>query len=454
MTSPSEPAEESASATVARDRSLRNGVAAAGAFRVITALTPLVMIPTMLGSMGREAFGIWLLAVGVTTFLGFADLGLGNHLMTEVSRLRASGGRTSQIEAVIQTSYGVLIRSAGLLCVIGMLLAATLPWPSWVNSQDPEQSRLILMCVLLTFFATIPASLIVRVMFAHLQSATSYLWQCVGPLLSLAAVMSYATLAESPTPWLLVLLATGGVPLANATVTVVWFRLHRDLTFGFRIHSRAVVSTLLSSGLIFVAISILMASAAALDQVLIPLFESPEIVTDYGVPWRVFSQLGIALSLISIPFWSAASQALARGEKAWVRSRVVRLAFINLGLVLVPGITAVIFGELLLELWVGEQVNVSAVLLIAFLAWWTALAVMYPFFMVQNGAGVLIPQLLGWCGFFLISLPAKLWLLNMGSWELLPWASLFAYLLTVVPAALVGYRRALEISVPKSVSDD
>lgn len=411
------------------------------AFRVTSAIAPILTVPIALHSLGRDTFGLWTAVTAITTVLAFADLGLGNGLMTEVSALRGGDAPIAEIGRVVGISYSLVIGISSSLLAISLAICWLVSWPHLLHQDDYLHARLITSVCLFTFLANVPASLIVRVMFAFQESASSYIWQCLGPAFSLGGA-SIAALEHLSAP-LFLLAATSGPLVANLLTTLVWFSRRDGIALTLRVPSRRDARELLTIGSAFLAISILLGISTNLDLMIIPGFAGTGAAADYSVPWRAYSQLGMVLSLLSIPFWSAAGEALARGDHAWVRRRAALLGRLNLAVMAPATILGVLAGPELLRLWVGNQVHADRLLLIGFGLWWCVMAVMYPLFMVQNGAGVLRHQILGWTAFTLLSIGIKTALASAGYWEWLPVAAFGIYLVTVAPAGVLGYRAAI-----------
>jgi O-antigen/teichoic acid export membrane protein len=54
--------------------------------RVISMAGPLITVPLALGYLGHERYGLWMTVIAILGMFTFADLGLGNGLMTEISQ--------------------------------------------------------------------------------------------------------------------------------------------------------------------------------------------------------------------------------------------------------------------------------------------------------------------------------------------------------------------------------
>jgi len=64
---------------------------------------------------------------------------------------------------------------------------------------------------------------------------------------------------------------------------------------------------------------------------------------------------------------------------------------------------------------------------------------------VQNAAGVIKPQLIGWTLYLLLSVPAKLFAANAYGVAGVACVSAFIYALVVWPGAAIGYRKTLHL---------
>ncbi len=94
----------------------------------------------------------------------------------------------------------------------------------------------------------------------------------------------------------------------------------------------------------------------AADNVIIAQFIGPEAVTQYAIPYQLFSFSLIIFNIIIAPLWPAYSEALARGDLAWVRTTLNRsLIFILLTSVCIS-LFLIIFAQTLLNFWVGLKI--------------------------------------------------------------------------------------------------
>ena len=308
-------------------------------------------------------------------------------------------------------------------------------------------ARAVALVCLSAFLINIPLSLVQRVQYAYQQVAQSNLWQATGSLWSV--LLTIAAVEAQLSPALVVGAAVTGPPLANA-LNSAWLygRQSRLLAPVPGQVDRTVAASLLRLGGQFFVLSIATSIALNSDNLIIAHALGLEAVTDYSVPARLFSALGLLVTVVNLPLWPANGEALARGDLAWVRRVTRRMTLASAVAVLVPSTILALAGGRILEGWLKAPRPASGWLLVALGAWWLLLATTSARFMVQNAAGLVGPQLLGWTVFLVVSLPLKWIAAHHLGIAALPAVGAAAYLLTVWPAAESGFQRVVSAPSP------
>ena len=432
-----------------RNRRLTAGIITSVVSRGTGALAPLILIPITLSYLGDQLYGLWMAVTAVTGMALWADLGLGNGLMTRLAPYYASGD-TAAARRYISTTYGVLsVVALGLLAGL-WALSGVISWTSTFNVTDPAveaEARAVALVCLSAFVVNIPLSLVQRVQYAYQQVVQSNLWQATGSLWTV--LLTLVAVEARLSPALVVGAAVSGPPLANL-LNSAWLygRQCRLLAPRPTRVDRTVARSLLLLGGQFFGLSIAMSIAVNADNLVIAHALGLEAVTDYSVPARLFSALGLLVTVVNLPFWSANGEALARGDLGWVRRVTGRMTLASGLVVLLSSAILVLAGGHILEGWLGAPRPVPVSLLVALGAWWLLLATASPRFMVQNAAGSVRPQLVGWTVFLAVSLPLKWIAARQLGIAAVPAAGAAIYLLTVWPAAENGFRRI--VSAPGS----
>ncbi|MEV5692514.1 lipopolysaccharide biosynthesis protein [Micromonospora globbae] len=437
----------------ARSRRLLSGILTAAVSRGAGLLVPLFLIPVMLSYLGPERYGLWTAVLALAGMAAFADLGLGNGLMTKLARCYSTGD-TESARGYISSAYWLLVPMSVGACVLLWLTGAAIPWSSLLglpsSASASEAQDMVLIC-LSAFVLNIPLSLVTRVQYAYQQVAVSNLWQTAGNAMALPLVV-LAVWAEL-SPVAVVAASVVGPLLANAGNSV-WLYASRMPEVRPRLGhvDLASMRNLLRLGGLFFLLTVVISAANSADNLVIAHTRGLEAVTEYAVPAKVLAQAGMLVSLVNVPLWPANGEALNKGDLGWVRRTVRRMTLISTAVAVVPAVILVAVGEQMFATWLSAPLGDDRWLLVGLATWWTLLAAIGPRFMVQNAAGLVRPQLVGWAAFLAISLVLKWYGSEKWGIVAVPFVAVGVYLVTVLPAALYGYRAALRMSAPETES--
>ena len=325
---------------MARSRHLIHAIIGSVGGRAATLLAPFLVMPVMLTHLGPRDFGVWMTAIAVTNIAQFADLGIGNGLLTRLSAAFARDDRHA-VRANIASGYAVLCAVALPLMIAGLALMTAL---------GPAVSP-IYGATLAAFAVSIPASVIQRVLYAAQQVVRANLWQIAAAALSVGT--AFAAIAANWSPAAVVLAYALMSPAMMVVAAVVTFAQRPEIAPRIAAINRSTVRSLMGLGSRFLVLAILTATAMSADNIIIALQLGEAAVTDYAVPARLGSLLTLVVGTMMMPLWSTYGDAMARGEPGWVWANARRMALIGFGAVLVVGTCLTLFIDPILTLWMG-----------------------------------------------------------------------------------------------------
>ncbi|MFF5214423.1 lipopolysaccharide biosynthesis protein [Micromonospora sp. NPDC000442] len=425
-----------------RGRQLLSWITTATLSRAVSALVPLALIPVTLSHLGTELYGLWTAVIAITAMMAFADLGVGLGLMTRLAPLRVSDD-VDTARRYISSAYAVVSAGVLFLCGLLWLLAGVIPWSLVFNVSGPtaRDGQIVALVCLTAALLNIPLYLVYRVQYAYHQVVASNAWQAAASVAALLAALG-AVLADLP-PIAVIAAVAVCPPLVNV-INTLW-------TYGWRLPQLAprlryvgqrTVRDLLHLGGLFFLTTLVMTLADNADPLIIAHVLGLASVTAYAVPAKLLTQLGPLVMLVNQPLWPMYGEALARGDVSWIRRTVRRMTFVSVLIALLPSTFLVLFGDRLFAAWLPVPVG-SRSLLLGLACWWITMAAISPRFMVQNAAGLLRPQLLGYSLYLPLSVLGKLYGVHRLGISATPYIGVAVYALTVAPAAVYGYRRVL-----------
>ena len=419
--------------------------ASAVASRAVSMIGPLITVPYAVHYLGNERYGLWMAVTSMVAMFAFADLGLGNGLMTQVSQA-AGRDDTKQCRGYISSAFFALSGVAGLLLCIYIILFPFIPWRRVLNTSSPEllreSSAVFTVCVL-TFLLNLPCGVVQRAQSGLQEGFRSNIWQGIGSVINMAAILLLVKAHASLT--VLVLCVTGVAPLISLLNGCQFFLMQRrDLCPRLKDFHFVEARRLLGTGFWFFLVSILLALGLYSDNLIVAHFAGLAKVPLYSVPASIATYLTAIASMLNTPLWGANGEALARGDVMWVlrtRARIVKISSLLTGS---AGLLFVILGPILLHWWIGPGFSPGRFLLAGLAAWALLVSIMGPQFMILNGANVVRFQALMFFVFTSVAIPLKIYLLHVFGLPGVVWGSVITYSCLVVPTVLVTVKKVLQ----------
>jgi O-antigen/teichoic acid export membrane protein len=368
---------------------------AAMAAKIINVLAVLVSIPLTLHYLGSERFGLWMTISSLVAMLGFADLGIGNGLLTAIS---AASGKNDYAAVRNYVASGL-----AMSCVIAVVFLfgfftvyPSVEWAAFLNVSSAlavEEAAPALGVLAICLALSFPLNMVYQAQSGLQQGFVSNLWQCAASLLGLGALL-LAIQAKAGLPWLV--LAMSGAPLLAAVGNSAVFFCHgrAEMRPGLQNVNIATMKELVRIGALFLVLQAAITVAFASDNMIIARMQGPDAVTEYAVPARMFSLVLVALSLFLAPLWPAYGEAIARADMDWVKTTLLRSLKATLLVSVAASLVLVAGGQHLLDVWVGPGVHPSFVLIAALGVWIVMEAVGNALAMFLNGAGIVKAQVI------------------------------------------------------------
>jgi O-antigen/teichoic acid export membrane protein len=406
--------------------------------KLVSVGTALISIPLTLHYLGAERFGLWMTISSLVALMAFADFGIANGVLNKVADAHGRDDRAA-IRGAISSGLAILTAASAALAAAFGLVYAFVDWPAVFNVQTAQaraEAGPALAAFVLCYAATIPLVVVQRAQMGLQQGFLASLWQCAGSLCGLAAVL-IAIHLQAGLPWLVVALI--GAPLLAAALNTAHFFARAQP--GLR-PSRGSVSSdacraVASTGALFFFLQLAAAVAYASDNVIIAQLLGAEAVATYAVPEKLFALLSLIVAMSLGPLWPAYGEAISRGDSMWVRQTLKRSLTLALAVAGVGALVLVLFGDVLIRVWVQDAVTPAFGVLLALGVWKLVEAGGLSLAMFLNGAQVMRFQL--WCSLatVVVAITLKLTLVPRLGVAGAAWAMVIAFVLcTALPVAL------------------
>ncbi len=438
------PTDTEAGRAAERMRRVTLAALAALVGKIASAATTILSVPLTIGYLGQERYGVWLTLSSIIAMLTFADLGIGNGLVTKIAEADGRGDRTG-IQILTSSAFAMLCVLAVLLSLCLILSGPFVNWAQLLNVRTlagrAEVPRAILTLGLVTF-AAMPISVISRVQNGLQEGFQVALWGVAGTLASLIALVAATRLKLGLVG---LILALSGAPVLMTLVNFGWcFAFsHRSLRPRMRLARVAPSMSLLRMGSLFVVLQLAAAFAYLSDNVVVANKMGSETVAQLAVPAKLFALVLLPVTLILNPLCPAYGEAFARGDVAWVRRMLSRSTWAAVVAASILGLLAVAFGSPIIKYWTRGVVEPKMTVLIA-LAIWTALATWgHSMAAFLNGTGNITGQAIFGVVFAVAAFSLKWTMVTQFGLPGVIWATTISYALLVVGPISILIRRAL-----------
>lgn len=172
------------------------------------------------------------------------------------------------------------------------------------------------------------------------------------------------------------------------------------------------VKDLFNLGIQFFVIQIAVLVIFQTDSLIISHTLSPEEVTPYNIIFRYFGIVTMMAGIVMTPFWSAFTEANAKGDYIWIKNIIIKqIKFLIPASALI--ILLLLLAPWLIPIWLGKEINLSLTLLsgmaiYAFISIWNNI---FSFFL--NGISKTKTQMITSVAGTLINIPLSVYFAHL-----------------------------------------
>jgi O-antigen/teichoic acid export membrane protein len=376
-----------------RSKTTKQNIVALFLLRGVSILINLLLVPLTLGYLNREGYGIWITLSATISWVGMLDIGLGNGLRNEFAVALARGDRESA-RISISTTYACVGVIVIVLLAVFFAAAPFLQWSSILNAPPQMEGELTMLAasVFVFFCLRLLFGLIGTVLLADQKPAFSALLEVVNSAVALCVVYLLTRFSHGSLFLLgsFVSMIAAAVPLG---ANLILFRTrYREFAPSIRLVRRDRARKLVSLGIQFFLLQISgVVIFTSANLIIIHLFGSAEVTT-YNIAFRYYGAALMGFNVLLTPFWSAYTEAYAKGDIPWIRMTTRKLIA---SCVVLLGVLAVMIlaAPRLIPFWVRSPIEVPALLSLSMAAYVLIVAWSTIFAYFVNGTGKIRLQL-------------------------------------------------------------
>lgn len=426
---------------VTRDRQIRYGQVSGVVSRLTAIPCAAVSVAITTRYLGADLYGVLATILSFTALAQFADLGLGNGLLTALARARTSA--RAHVQRQLVTTAAVLLTAAGVAAgVMALVLSFTLPWTTYLGAPRgtaPGELRSAVLAYALILAVAIPASLGLQMAAALQVSHIANLWSIATAIMGAGAVALVVWLGLG-LPAIVVAWAAPPTLVGVAT-TVILLRRHAELRPARRALSGLTARHLVGTGSAYFVLQAVSSLAFASDSLVIANVLDSAAVASYNVPAKLFAMVTALAAALTAPLWGSFASAFEAGDRAWVRRAMLRNLCRVATLAVVASTVLLVAGGPLISAWTGDAITADTSTLVSLACWTVVFAVGAQISTILNAAQRLRLQVGLGVGMLAVNLPLSVALTRSWGVAGAVWGSVISYsTIVLLPYGVLVWR--------------
>lgn len=379
--------------------------------RSVNILISFLYVPLLINTLSSYRYGIWLTITSIVAWMNLFDIGLGNGLRNKLTESIAKND-ISESKYLISTAYASISILALFFLILFFIITNHFDWSSVLNvpvTMRQEVTTIVNM-VFVLFFVQFCFSIINSVLMAFQMPAYSSLIITFGQLLSFCFVAFFVLVLNESSLFNLGLIISISplIVLIFFTIYVYGFK-YKDYSPSFGYVRFNYVKKILGLGLKFFFLQIITIVLYQTSNIIIAQNIGQLSVTDYNIAYKYIGLVYMVFIIIVTPYWSASTDAYARGDIEWIKKSVKKLNFIWC-LLAILGVCMLILSKFIYLLWLGKSVSANYFTLSIALIYFLLLSRYSIYGYILNGMGKIYIQMIITSVVAVIFIPATIYL--------------------------------------------
>jgi O-antigen/teichoic acid export membrane protein len=335
-----------------------------GASTIATTLVGLISLPLTVRYLGAERYGLWVAIGSWISVFALTDLGVGNSLVNALAEANGKNDREAA-RKYLSTSVIFIVGVAVCLGIIFFLINPAIAWDRYFNVKTElaiaEVSPTVILVVVF-FLLNLPLGVALRAYPAYQESYVAQIWQVVASVAGLGAVILTTTLRLG-LPFLAFGLLFSRFFVSATNLAVLLIRSKPWLRPKLRYFDWKSLRWLLKTGILYVLANVGFLLMLQAPYIVGPHAVGLEALGEFGVSHRLYTMLVVLPLMFTSSLWPAYGEAIARGDREWVRNTLVRSYYVGLGIAIPLVVVSVLLGGPIIKRWISPSYEPDRVLL-------------------------------------------------------------------------------------------
>ena len=318
-----------------------------------------ITFPLAIKYLGPVQFGIFATLTSIIEWFNLSDIGLGQGLRNKFTEAVADKDDKLARIYVSTTHYilGIIIFS---ILIIFLVVNHFLNWSEILNASNSLYRELKILAVIVfsAFSLRFVFSPIYRVLYALQKPALVDVCQTIGKIIWFISLIILVNTSKRSILYFgsVQSLILALVPI-SASIYYYGFK-YKKYSPSIKYIEIKNSKRLITLGIQFFIIQVSFIVTQMTSNILIIQLIGPASVTSYNVAFKYFIYIHMAFNIISIPLWSAYTEAYIKKDFIWIKNIIKKMIRLWIFLLIIV-IIMVLVSNLFFRFWIGDTVKVT-----------------------------------------------------------------------------------------------
>ena len=386
----------------------KKNIALSFANKVFAIFISLAIIPVTIDYLNAEQYGIWLTISSIVAWLSFFDVGLGHGFRNRFAEAKANGN-IELARKYVSTTYFTMILIFGVVLVVFECINPFINWATVLNiSQEQNQLLSVVVSIILIGVCTSFAANVATIMLsADQKPALSAMIATAGQGMALVVIFIFTLLPDHDMRY--IAFALSWAPVVVTLCVSLWLFTHKYKKFApsFKLIDKTLIKNITNLGVKFFVIQVSMILIFQVVNIILSRVLGPTAVTEYNVTYKYFSITMMVFNIILSPYWSAFTDAYAKGDFEWMKNIHKNLTKVWM---LLAGVNILLLAlsPLAYKIWLHGSVEIPLTTSISMFIYINVLSFSTMYMILLNGTGKVFLQMLIYLISALVAIPTSI----------------------------------------------
>ena len=319
----------------------------------------LVLVPLTIGYVNSTQYGLWLTISSILGWFSYFDMGLTHGFRNKFAEAKAKHN-TSLARTFVSTTYIAMfvIFFIVFLC-FSVLNKYCITWHSVLNVDASLENELknVFSIVSLFFCLQMILKPISTLIIADQRPAFASMIDTISQIIILLVI--YILTKSTEGSLVLLSMAVSAIPVLVLIVSSFYLYRRRYSIYkpSIQYYERDRIKDVVGLGGKFFIIQVSSILVFQTMNILISNTKGPDSVTVYNITYKCFFVFNMLFGIMLVPFWSAFTDAYAKGDYQWMKSVYKKLTHYSY-MMLILIVLFLCVSNFVYDIWLNGQVDV------------------------------------------------------------------------------------------------